>query len=66
MFVPKLNDTYYSVGPLQNISGIEQWVYTEDVYDTLRAEIGNIFETFEDAKYFKELLIKMTGENNGK
>ena len=57
MFKPKTGDVYYSVGPLQNISGIEKWNWTEDVYDFIRMGIGNVFETYQEAKEFKEFLV---------
>ncbi len=60
----KIGDTYYSVGPLQH-SGIEEWTFTNDKYDRSRLEIGNIFETIEEAEAFKQHLINFK-ENKGR
>jgi len=54
----ELGKEYYSVGPLQK-DGIEKWRFSNDKYDLSRLEIGNLFETEEEAINFKRKLIKM-------
>ncbi len=54
----EIGDPYFSVGMLQNKSGIEEWKFTNDRFDRLRNSINNIFLSKEDAqnflKYMKE------------
>ena len=40
-----LHDTYYSVGVLQSSTLIEEWVYTNDVYDHRRWTLNLVFKT---------------------
>ena len=52
----QLGNIYYSVGPLQNTHSIEEWVYSDDKYDHSRLSIGNVFNTKEEARKFKEYI----------
>ena len=54
----EIGKVYYSVGPLQ-LGGIEKWTFSNDRYDKSRLEIGNIFETLEEAQELKKILINM-------
>ena len=62
MYKPEIGDVYYSVGPLQNIQGLERWTYSDDVYDNNRKESGNCFETLEEAKKFKKYMQEYKNE----
>jgi len=65
-FQPQDGQTYFCVGPLQSRSGLEKWVWTDDVYDNNRLEIGNVFETIQSARAFKEFLVDLKGKNDEK
>jgi len=51
-----LGDTYYSVGPLQGLNSLEEWVYTNDRYDRSRLAVNNMFITIDEAKAFKKYM----------
>jgi ABC-type Na+ transport system ATPase subunit NatA len=61
---PIIGDEYYSVGPLQDLSGIERWQFTGDVYDIVRKETGNFFKNIEDAIKLKEYIQSFKHELN--
>ena len=54
----EIGKEYYSVGPLQQ-GGIEGWVFIDDKYDRSRLELGNVFETYEEAVVFKKQIIAL-------
>ena len=61
----EIGKTYYCVGPLQK-NGIEKWRFSNDKYDLSRLEIGNLFETEEEAIAFKQqLILKKQGVHCG-
>jgi len=66
-FIGNINigDTYYAVGPLQGPDGIEEWNYSADRYDSLRAEIGNMFPDKITALKYKYLLLQIKGMTHG-
>ena len=48
-FIPKTTKTYYSIGSLQSLDGIEKWTWTNDKYDLVRLNIGIVFGTYDEA-----------------
>jgi len=60
-----IGDTYYAVGPLQSPDGIEEWNYSGDKYDALRAEIGNMFPDKDTVLKYKFLLLQIKGLTHG-
>ena len=66
-FIDNINigDTYYAVGPLQGPDGIEEWNYSGDRYDSLRAEIGNMFPDKNTVLKYKFLLLQIKGKTHG-
>ena len=49
-------DTYYSIGALQNVNGVEKWTYTGDRYDIIRQSLGIMFKTKEEALNLLDLI----------
>lgn len=54
---PNIGCKYYSVGVLQG-SAIEEWTFTDDVYDKRRIALGLLFWSKEEAEDYLAYMLK--------
>ena len=54
---PNIGRKYYSVGVLQS-SAIEEWTFTNDVYDQRRKALGLFFWTREEAEDYLAYMLR--------